>query len=242
MKKKISANPFIGTKGEDGMFQYKEGRFTIRYAITYPKTPNEKIIPQWISVKIKLAFRKNILEKIKEEIVDFWHYQKWLILFHPSTIAVLIFIAIFVYFGAIEFQPHKGYLIRWVASRAIGVSPDAIEYEGGGWIRVHGTRVAINKEIEPFNYDVNFFRWLVFNDAGSVTRYRGKEYGAVTQPVGYNAAGEVYIKKEGKLKKGEIKEGAIKWDEPEVVSIREGKPIRGHAIETTTNKVELRDK
>lgn len=242
MKRKIRANPFIGTKDENGTFQYKEDRFTIRYAIIYPKTPNEKITPQWISVKIKSVFYKNTLEKIRDEIADFWHYQKWLILFHPATIAVLLFIGLIIYIGGIELQPGKGYFIRWVASRAIGVSPDAIEYQGDGWIRVSGTRVAINKEIEPFNYDINFFRWLVFNDVGSVTRYRGKEYGAVNQPVGYDATGEVYIKKEGKIKKGEIKEGAIKWDEPEVVSVREGKSIRGHAIETTPDKIELRDK
>lgn len=242
MKKKIMANPFIGTKDADGTFKYKEGNFAIRYAIIGPVKPNEKNIPRWISIKIRAASYEMFLKKLKKDLEDFWRYQKWLVFFHPSTISVLIFIAIFIYFGAIEFQPGKGYIMRWMASRAIGVSPDAIEYKGDGWIRVYGTRVAINKEIEPFNYDVNFFRWLVFNDAGSVTRYRGREYGAVTQPVGYDAAGEVYIKKEGKLKKGEIEEGAIKWVEPEVVSIREGKPIRGHAVETTTNKVELRDK
>lgn len=238
MRKKIMVNPFVGTRDEDDTFQYKEGRFTIKYAISYAKTPEAKNIPRWISVKIKRPFHKNIIKKTGEELADIWHYQKWLILFHPSTIAVLTFIGVIVYFGAIEFQPGKGYITRWLASRAIGVSPDAIEYKGDGWISVSGSRSTVNKEIEPFTYNVNFFRWLVFNDAGSVTRYRGGEYGAVTQPVGYDAAGEVYLKKEGKLQKGEIKEGAVEWDKAQGTK---GK-VKGHVIETTEGKLEVRDK
>ena len=242
MKKKIMANPFIGTKDEDGMFQYKEGRFTIKYAISYAKTPEAKNIPQWISVKIKRPFHKNIIKKMGEELADFWHYQKWLILFHPSTIAVLIFIGVIVYFGAIEFQPGKGYITRWLASRAIGVSPDAIEYKGDGWISVSGDRItAVDRKREPFCYDVNFFRWLVFNDAGSVRRYREQEYGSVIHPVGYDDTGEVYLKKESKLQRGEIKEGAVEWDKAQGTGIRKGK-VKGHVIETTEGKLEVRDK
>lgn len=242
MKKKIMANPFIGTRDEDDTFQYKEGRFTIKYAISYAKTPEAKDIPRWISVKIKCPFHKNIIKKTGEELADIWHYQKWLILFHPSTIAVLIFIGVIVYFGAIEFQPGKGYFVRWVASRAIGVSPDAIEYKGDGWIRVAGTRTRIDKELEPLHYDVNVFRWLVFNEPGSVTRYQGDEHRPVTHQIGADDTGEVYFKRQGKLQKGEAEDGSIKWETPQAVGGKPEKLITGQTIETTKDKIEIRDK
>jgi len=104
-----------------------------------------------------------------------------------------------------------------------------------------GTRTtAVDRQREPFRYDINVFRWLVFNDAGSVTRYRGREYGPVTHPVGYDESGEAYLKKEGKWKRGETEDG-IKWDRPQGTGIREGK-IKSHTIETTEGKIEIRDK
>lgn len=241
IKRKIRSNPLIGTKDADGTFLYTEGRFTIRYQLIKSE-PQEKKIPRWISVKIKTSPHKLSLRKFSDEVADFWHYQKWVFLFRPSTLAVLIFISLIIYFGAIEFQPGKGYVIRWLASRAIGVSPNAIEYRGSGWIRVAGTRTTIEKEYEPLHYDVNIFRLIVFNDTGSVTRYWGDEKRPVIHPVGADESGEVYFKREGGWQKGEIKESAVEWEKPQAVGSKEGKIVRGVIVETTKDKIELRDK
>jgi len=239
--RKIKANPFVGIKDLDGTFLYKEGRFTIRYAVDALGKTNEKNIPRWISTKIKLSPYEEFLKNLNKSFADFWHYRKWLIFFYPSTIAVLMFIGLIIYIGEVELQPGKGYVTRWIISRALGVSPNEIKYRGDGWIGVSGVRrTAVDKQYEPFSYQVNVFRWLVFNDAGSVTRYRGKEYGTVTHPVGMEETREVYLKKEGKWRTGEISDG-IKWDKPQGTGIRKGE-IKSETIETTEGKIQLRDK
>lgn len=241
MKNKIRVRPFIGVRDPDGTFQYKEGGITIRYAITAPKAPNKKNIPRWISIKIRASFYANSLRKLANEFTDFWRYQKWLIFFRPSSLITLMFIGLIIYTGAVELQPGKGYLTRWLVSRAIGVSPDEVEYEGGGWIKIFGVRTtAVDRAHEPFSYNVNIFRWLVFNDTGSITRHGDPEYGSVTYPLVYDESGQVYIKKEGKWQKGEIENG-VKWDRPQGTGIRKEK-VKGETIESTGGKVQIRDK
>lgn len=241
MKNKIRVRPFIGVRDPDGTFQYKEGRITIKYEITPPKAPNKKNIPRWISVKIRTSFYANRLRKLADEFMDFWHYQKWLIFFHPLSLTVLMFIGLIIYAGAVEVQPGKGYLTRWLVSCATGISPSEIEYHGDGWIKIYGIRTtAVDREREPFSYNVNVFRWLVFNDSGSITRRRDAEYGPVTHQLGYDENDQIYLKKEGKWQKGEIENG-IKWDRPQGTGIRKGK-VKGETIESTEGKVQIRDK
>ena len=241
MKNKIRVRPFIGVRDPDGTFQYKKGRITIRYAITASKAPNNKNIPHWISIKIRTSFYANSLRKSANEFTDFWRYQKWLVFFRPSSLITLMLIGLIIYTGAVELQPGKGYLTRWLVSRATGISPSEIEYRGDGWIKIYGIRTAaVDRAREPFSYNVNVFRWLVFNDTGSVTRDRGKEYGPVTHEIGYDESGQAYIKKEGTWRKGEIENG-IKWDKPQGAGIREGK-IKGETIESTGDKIRIRDR
>lgn len=241
MKNKIRVEPFIGVRDPDGTFQYKEGRITIRYAITAPKAPNKKNIPRWISIKIRASFYTNSLRKSANEFTDFWRYQKWLIFFRPSSLIILMLIGLIIYTGAVELQPGKGYLTRWLVSRAIGISPSEIEYRGDGWIKIYGIRTAaVDRAREPFSYNVNVFGWLVFNDAGSITRRRDAEYGSATHRLGYDESGQVYIKKEGTWQKGEIENG-VKWDRPQGTGIREGK-VKGETLETTGGKIRIRDK
>lgn len=241
MKNKIRVRPFIGAREPDGTFQYKEGGITIRYAITAPKAPNRKDIPRWISVKIRTSFHANRLRKSADEFRDFWRYQKWLIFFRPSSLMILIFIGLIVYTGAVELQPGKGYLTRWFVSRATGISPSEIEYRGDGWIKIYGVRTtAVDREREPFSYNVNVFGWLVFNDAGSITRRRDTEYGPVTHQLKYDE-NEVYLKKESIWRKGEIEKNRVKWDGPQGTGTRKGK-IKSETVENTQDKLKLRDR
>lgn len=241
MKKKIRTNPFIGIRDIGNTFKYKEGGITIRYAMTVSKTPAEKRIPYWISVRIKTPSRENILKKMSDGFMDFWRYQKWIIFFHPSTLIVLTLAGLIIYVGAVELQPGNGYVIRWLISRATGVSSNEIQYEGKGWIRIYGVRTTTaDREREPFSYDVNVFRWLVFNDAGSVTRGGNARRGPISHKLGYDESGQVYIKKEGAWQKGEIGNG-VKWDRPQGTGIREEK-VKGETIGTTQGKLEVHDK
>lgn len=241
MKNKIRARPFIGARDPDGTFRYKEGRITIKYAITAPKAPNNKSIPRWISVKIRTSFYANSLRKSANEFMDFWRYQKWLIFLRPSSLIILMFIGSIIYTGAVELQPGKGYVTRWLVSQAIGISPSEIEYRGDGWIKIYGIRkTVVDREREPFSYNVNVFGWLVFNDAGSITRERDAEYGPVTHQLGYDANGQVYLNKENKWQKGEIENG-VKWDKPQGSGIRREK-VKGEIIENTGGKIRIRDR
>jgi len=241
MKNKIRVRPFIGVRDSDGTFQYKEGRITIRYTIIPPTAPNKKNIPHWISVKIRTSFYANSLRKSADEFMDFWRYQKWLIFFRPSSLIILMLIGLIIYTGAVELQPGKGYLTRWLVSRATGISTSEIEYRGDGWIKIYGVRTtAVNREREPFSYNVNVFGWLVFNDAGSITRRRDAEYGPVTHQLEYDENGQVYLGREGKWQQGEIENG-VKWDKPQGTGTREGK-IKGETIKSTGEKIRVRDR
>lgn len=238
IKRRIRASPFIGVREPDGTFQHKEGGITISYAVT---APNKKNIPRWISVKIKTSFHANKLRKSADEFMDFWRYQKWLVFFRPSSLIILMLIGLIIYTGAVELQPGKGYLTRWFVSRATGISPSEIEYRGDGWIKICGVRTeAVNRDREPFSYNVNVFGWLVFNDAGSITRGGHADHGPITHQLEYDDNGQVYLKKEGVWKKGEIENG-VKWDKPQGTGIREGK-IKGETTGSTGDKIRIRDR
>ena len=99
-------------------------------------------------------------------------------------------------------------------SRAIGVSPEHVEYKGGGWFQIYGKRIiSEDKRTEPLTFTINPLHWLFFSDYGYVTRWKGKEYGGYkTHYLETDKEGKISTENGGREVHGKIEGDKIKWD------------------------------
>lgn len=240
LKKKIKKNPYLGKEDIGGVYAYKEGGYAIKYRVLKEAPGKESV--EWISEKCRLSPYEETIRKVKNNASNFWHYQGWLVFFRAPVILLLLASAFLLYFGLLETQEAKAKRFNWIISRAIGVSPGQIEYIGSGWLEISTQReAAVDRINEPVKYTINPFKWFFSSKAGFVTRWRGEQYGYVTHPVAYNERGEVWIKKEGIWRQGQISGKTVKWDIPQGTGIRAGKVV-SHEISIRDKKLQVIDK
>ena len=97
LKKKIKNHPFIGIKQEDNSYDYKKEGYTISYRVNEPLLGVKAV--EWLSLKRRLTFIEEKILDIKRGLSDFFLYQRWVTLFRPSAIIVLLASLIIFYLG-----------------------------------------------------------------------------------------------------------------------------------------------
>lgn len=187
LKKEIEKSPLIGAKDLDGAYFYKKNGYTLRYRIIKLPSGEKKI--RLISYKSRLSGLEEFIYKIKrffQRIIFYSHIKHFLV------ISFFLIITI-IYIWILIPESKKEGFYKFALSHAIGVSPEQVEYRGGGWFEIYGKRIiSTDKRSEPLTFEVNPLRWLSFSDFGSVTRWRGKESG------GYKTY-DLKTDKEGKI-------------------------------------------
>lgn len=214
LKKKIKSNPYIGEADIDGTYLYRQDGYSIRYRII--KLPSGKTDIEWLSLKRRFSAYEEMTRKLRKEFFDFWHYQKWFMLFRPSFFLFLIVGVIILYSEVIETQEAKTNRFKWLIASAIGISTKDIQYIGDGRLEISGQRQRQQDGInEPIKYSFNPLRWLFSSEEGLLTRWRGEPFGYTTHSVVFNDRGDVWIRKEDTpWQHGIISGENIKWDKP----------------------------
>jgi hypothetical protein len=239
LEKRIKRNPYIGKEDSDGTYLYEDNGYSIRYRIIKVSGGPQTI--EWASQKRRLSPWELKIKKTRKWFFEFWHYQKWLVLFRPSLIFVLIISVFLFYFGVLETQESKIAGLKIIIASALGINTQDIQYLGDGWIEISGQRkTAVDQVSEPIRYTFNPFRWFFFSEGGFLTRWRGEHYGYVTHPIAYNNRGEVWINKEGTWRHGRIDGRTIEWETPQGTGIRAGE-VAGHDISTPEKRLFIPD-
>ena len=240
LKKKIKENPRVGEEDVNGIYDYKEGGYGIRYRII--KQTQGKVSIDWVSQRRHVTAYEERVKGIKRGLFKFWYYQGWLAFFRPPIFFLLLASIVIFYFGLIETTKTKMDRFRWIVASVVGVSPQEIQYIGDGWLEISTQRrTAVDRINEPVKYTFNPFKWFFSSEAGFVTRWRGRPYQYATHPIVYNERGEVWLNKEGTWRQGKIVGKEIKWDIPQGTGIRAGK-VTGHEISTQDKKFYIPDK
>lgn len=216
-KKKIKKNPLIGIKDLDGSFLYKDKGYTLRYRIEIIPSGEKKI--NWVSYKYRLTAFEEFIYKVKRFFKRFILYFR----LKPSLIIPFFLIIVILYIWVLIPQTAKINFYKWSVSRMVGVSPQQVEYKGGGWFEVYGKRIIPeDARTEPLTFTINPLRWLFFSDYGYVTRWRGKEYGGYkTHDLKIDKERGISIKEQSRDIHGKFEGDKIKWD----VSKETGRPL-----------------
>ena len=88
LKRKIKKNPCIGKEAFDGVYNYEQGSYGIRYRITKETSGKESI--EWILERRRLTPSEEGKRRMGKALFNFWHYQGWLIFFRPPIIFLLL--------------------------------------------------------------------------------------------------------------------------------------------------------
>jgi len=239
LRKRIKKNPYIGQEESHGIYLYKKDGYSINYRII--KLPGGEVQIEWVSHRRRLNAYEERIRRIKQGLLDFWHYQKWLFFFRPSIFFLLLVSILFFYSEVMEKQETKIARLKWMIASILTINPRDVQYIGDGWLEISGQRTtAVDKIGEPIRYTFNPFRWFFFSEGGFLTRWRGRPYGYVTHPIVYNDKGEVWINKEGTWRHGRIDGKTIGWEAPQGTGIRAGK-VAGHEISTPEKRLFLPD-
>ena len=247
LKKRIRNNPHIGKEDIDKARLYKNGGYSIRYRII--NLPGGRVSVEWLSLKRRLAAYEEKIIKIKKRFLNFWRYQKWILLFRPAFIFILITVFLLFYFTVMETQKANVERIKMIVASVVGVTPEDVQYVGDGWLEISGRRrrrvVTITEppryEYEPIKYTFNPFRWLFFSESGFIRRWRSESTSYATHPVVYNERGDVWLRKKNSWVHGHISDEAIKWDTPQLGGFSL-KKTSGHKISIEDKKLRIIDK
>lgn len=87
--------------------------------------------------------------KYKEKTGQLFLYRKWIIIFQPAVIIVLIISAAIFYFGIKEHSLRRAERFRFIITKIIGVEPEEITYVGGGQFTISAQRQSLDRQIEP---------------------------------------------------------------------------------------------
>jgi len=223
LKKKIKNNPSIGIKQQDNSYDYKEEGYTISYRVK--EFPLGVKAVEWLSLKRRLTFIEEKILDIKRNLDKFFLYQRWITLFRPSAIIVLMASLIIFYLGMEQSSKRIG-RFKWIVARITGISPESIKYVGGGWFDVFGQRRFLDKGGDPVTVSFNPLGWLFFSDTAHINRWNKELNKYVTYSVVVNDKGDIWLdKKDGKIQgkglvkknkqiHGKIQADRIIWDEP----------------------------
>ena len=248
LRSRIKRNPYLGQEAGDGGYLYKKGGYGISYRIL--KLPAGKIRIEWLSHKRRLSAYEEKLRKTKQRLIDFWHYQKWLILLRPSILFLLIVGMFLFYSEVMETQETKMARLKWMIASAVGIATQDIQYIGDGWLEISGQRRRTVEKIneptqyvyEPIKYTFNPLKWFFSSDTGFVKRWRSESGGGyATHPVVYNDKGDIWLKKQDSWEHGRVSGETIKWDTPQVTGMSIRKTSE-HEISVQDKKLKVIDK
>lgn len=237
LKNKIKNNPLIGIKQEDNSYYYKGKGYTISYRIR-ESFAGIKIV-EWLSLKRRLTTFEEKVLNLKRALDKFFLYQRWIALFRPSVVIVLITSLIIFYFGIKEHSLKRIERFRWIVAQITGVSPESISYAGEGWFKISGQKRSLDREVEPITISFNPLRWLFFSDTVRVSRWSEKSNRYIDYPISINDKGDVWLGKKGEQIHGRALGDKIVWDEPQRVGIRE--EVSGHRITVEDGKLKISD-
>ncbi len=237
LKNKIKNNPLIGIKQEDNSYYYKEKGYTISYRIK-ESFAGIKIV-EWLTLKRRLTTFEEKVLNLKRALDKFFLYQRWITLFRPSVVIVLITSLIIFYFGIKEHSLKRIERFRWIAAQIAGVSPESIKYTGEGWFKVSGQRGSKDREVEPVTISFNPLRWLFFSDTVRVSRWNEKSNRYIDYPISINDKGDVWLGKESSQIHGKVLGNEVIWDAPQRAGIRE--KVSGHRITVEDGKLKISD-
>lgn len=212
LKEKIKSDPLIGKKEEDNNYCYKEGSYSAVYKIK-EIPPGTKSV-EWLFLRRRLTFLEEKFLNIKRFINSVFIYQRWVILFRPWVIIVLIASLSIFYLGITGYSQKKIQRFKWVAAQITGISPESIEYKGLGWFKVSGQRRPLDKTTEPVVVSFNPFNWF-FSDSAIIKRWSEKSNKYITYPVTINDQGDVWLDKRGDKVHGKALGDKVIWDEPQ---------------------------
>lgn len=248
LRKRIKKNPYVGEEDTGGAYIYEEGGYSISYRII--KLPEDKLYIEWISHKRRLSAYEERIKRIKQNFLDFWHYQKWAVFFRPSILFLLI-VGIFLFYSeVIERQETKMARLKWMVASVVGINPQDVQYIGDGWLEISGQRRRTEERIneppkyvyEPIKYTFNPLGWFFSSDTGFIKRWRSEAAGGyATHPVVYNERGDVWLRKKGTWEHGRMSGETIKWDTPQVAGMNIRK-TPGHEISIQDKKLKIIDK
>ena len=237
LKNKIKNNPLIGIKQEEDSYYYKEKGYTISYRIRESFAGNK--IVEWLSLKRRLTTFEEKVLNLKRALDKFFLYQRWVTLFRPSVVIVLITSLIIFYFGIKEHSLKRIERFRWIAAQITGVSPESIRYAGEGWFKISGQKSSKDREVEPITISFNPLRWLFLSDAANVSLWSKKLNRYVSYSLAINDKGDVWLGKYGGQAHGRALGDKIVWDEPQRAGIRE--EVSGHRITVEDGKLKISD-
>ena len=237
IKNKIKNNPLIGIKQEDNSYYYKEKGYTISYRIRESCAGNK--IVEWLSLKRRLTTFEEKVLNLKKALDKFFLYQRWVILFRPLVVIVLITSLIIFYFGIKEHSLKRIERFRWIVAQITGVSPESIRYAGEGWFKISGQKSSKDREVEPITISFNPLRWLFLSDSANVSRWSEKSNKYITYPVTINDKGDVWLGKKSGQIHGRVLSNEVIWDTPQRAGIRE--KVSGHHIVIEDGKLKIID-
>lgn len=236
LKKKIKNNPFIGTKQQDNSYDYKEKGYTISYRIKESLSGVKAV--EWLSLKRRLTFIEEKILDIKRSLSDFFLYQRWVTLFRPSAVIVLMVSLIIFYLG-MEQSFKRIEHFKWIAGQITGITPESIKYAGAGEFQVFGRkkRYLDGKEVDAVTISFNPLGWLFFSDAARINLWNPKLNKYLTYSFSINDKGDVWLgkKKEGQVY-GRVEGNKIMWNEPAGTS-----RYKGHDIVVEDGKLRFID-
>ncbi len=233
LKKKIKNNPFLGIKQQDDSYAYKVGGYTISYKVK--ESPSGVKTVEWLSLKRRLTLIEEKILNIKKSLTKFFIYQRWVTLFRPSVIIVLM-APLIIFYLVMEESFKRIEHFKWMVARITGVSAESIGYAGGGMFSISGQKRSIKGEVEPVKINFNPLRWLFFSDTADVSFWSNKANRYVSYPVTINDKGDVWLdSKDGKMH-GNMQTDKIIWDEP-VGPIK----TSGHRVAVEDGKLKIFD-
>jgi len=235
LKKKIKNNPSTGTKQEDNSYDYKEKGYTISYRVKESLSGGKAV--EWLSLKRRLTFIEKEILDIKRSLSDFFLYQRWVALFRPSAVIVLMVSLIIFYLG-MEQSSKRIEHFKWIAGQITGITPESIKYAGAGEFQVFGRKRYLDgKEVDPVTISFNLLGWLFFSDAAHINRWNKKLNKYLTYSFTIDDRGDVWLgkKKEGQIY-GKVEGNKIMWNEPAGTS-----RYKGHDIVLEDSKLRFID-
>ena len=185
LKRKISKNPYLGIKEDADIYVYRQGSFIIKYKIL--NTDDKKVrkpLIEIISIKHKLTESEIARKRMREFFRGIFRYQRWVYLFRPPTLLLLILGIAILYFGVIEPYQNKVDRFRWIVAKVIGVELNNVEYKGGLFTILGKRDIAYKKEdkVEYVSFTFNPLNIFSSKTIGYVTRW-SKDTGYITNPI-----------------------------------------------------------
>ncbi len=171
IKNKIKKNPLIGIKQDEDSYYYKEKGYNINYRIRESFAGNK--IVEWLTLKRRLTTFEEKVLNLKRALDKFFLYQRWITLFRPLVVIVLVASLIIFYLG-MEQSFKRIEHFKWIVARITGISPESIRYSGEGWFKISGQRGSKDQEVEQITISFNPLRWLFLSDTANVSQWSEK--------------------------------------------------------------------